>query len=289
MPRTLSPAAQLSLSIILMAFVGLVDYATGNELNDDAVYFLPLALAGWYGSTRNAVVVAAASGAVWAVSSFAAGLSFSSRYYWAANIGLQILSFSIVGALVAELRGRYIREKQLARLDPLTGLANGRAFFERAGVEIERSRRHRRPLMLAYLDLDNFKSINDAFGHETGDAALRLVADTLRTSTRSVDVVARIGGDEFVLLMPETGVEQGHVLIERIRTRIQRALAAQRWEATASIGCMVYAEPPADPERLVAQVDELMFAAKRAGKNRVRLELATGGEPKIPKAEATKR
>jgi diguanylate cyclase (GGDEF)-like protein len=113
--------------------------------------------------------------------------------------------FLVVVVVLSSLRGAWEREKIHARTDSLTGVSNARAFFEVAAVELARARRYQRPFTIAYLDLDNFKQVNDRFGHEVGDDLLQIVARTLREGSRASDFVARMGGDEFVVLLETLG------------------------------------------------------------------------------------
>src|SRR5881409_3465678 len=109
----------------------------------------------------------------------------------------------------------------MATRDPLTRVLNGRAFTERVTHELERSRRYKRPLSLLYLDLDNFKVLNDSRGHQTGDAVLRLVADAMRQAVRLADVVGRLGGDEFAVLMPETDGALADLVAARLAANLR--------------------------------------------------------------------
>ena len=109
--------------------------------------------------------------------------------------------------LLSSLKRALDRERELSGTDVLTGIRNARSFREVLGAEIERSKRFQRPFTVAYLDLDNFKTVNDCHGHEHGDELLRLVGNTILTGIRKTDTVARLGGDEFALLLPETEYE----------------------------------------------------------------------------------
>jgi diguanylate cyclase (GGDEF)-like protein len=113
-----------------------------------------------------------------------------------------------------ELRSAMEREKEAARTDSLTGAMNSRAFGELATAELHRARRYERPFTIAYVDIDDFKAVNDRFGHSSGDTLLRLVAETMKHNSRAVDVIARVGGDEFVILFPETGPGPAHVVTQ---------------------------------------------------------------------------
>jgi diguanylate cyclase (GGDEF)-like protein len=150
-----------------------------------------------------------------------------------------------------------------SRTDYLTGIENRRGFSERAGAELQRSGRHRRPVTLAYLDIDNLKAVNDRFGHNTGDQLLRVVADTLRANLRREDVLSRQGGDEFAILFVETGGAAAEVVLNRIHSALLTAGLEHDWPVTFSIGAVTYEGAPPAVEVLVQRADELMYLAKR--------------------------
>ena len=160
------------------------------------------------------------------------------------------------------------REAQ-AMTDPLCGVANLRAFGDMAQLELERSRRYGHPLSLAFLDIDDFKRVNDELGHPEGDRVLRCFADVLTNSVRSVDEGARLGGDEFVVMMPETGSDEALALAQRL----SRAVASIRTgglRVACSIGVATFVTAPDSVDGMVEQAARLLRAAKSAGKNAVR-------------------
>jgi len=188
----------------------------------------------------------------------------------------------IVIGLLRALEREHEKALLLARTDPLTGLLNRRTLLVVAQRDIDLARRARRPLSVALLDLDDFKSANDRHGHAVGDALLRAAADSCTRAVRTSDAVVRWGGEEIVILMPDTDEGGARIAMERVR----KALAAARVPTpdggqagcTASIGIATLA--PDDPplpvlpahtvfERLVAAADAAMYVAKRAGKDRV--------------------
>lgn len=160
--------------------------------------------------------------------------------------------------------------ERLSLTDALTGLPNRRAFDARLDDELARARRHGRPLVLALVDLDRFKEVNDRHGHPVGDAVLRRAAVVVREALRASDVAARWGGEEFALLLPDTPHEEAYRVLERVRA----ALAAASWgdlgadlALTASIGAAASAETD-DVHELLRRADHRLFAAKRAGRDR---------------------
>jgi diguanylate cyclase (GGDEF)-like protein len=134
---------------------------------------------------------------------------------------------------------------------------------------------------VAYLDLDDFKRVNDLFGHGAGDNLLRLTAQALKNSVRVADTVARIGGDEFAILLPETDYESAQNVIQRVQREISSIMDKNSLPATLSIGMITCANPPCTLESLVMEADNLMYLAKREGKNKIRHEIYGKGLAKI--------
>jgi len=166
-------------------------------------------------------------------------------------------------------------EKSLSRSDALTGLANRRAFYETTEIERKRAARYSRPLSLAYIDLDNFKQVNDRNGHEAGDRVLELVASVLHKNVRAESVVARLGGDEFALLLPEADHVAANFVINKLHNLLTKAMQEKNWPVTFSIGMITYERPPESTEQMVHAADELMYTVKHEGKNRVASSVIT--------------
>jgi diguanylate cyclase (GGDEF)-like protein len=177
----------------------------------------------------------------------------------------------VVALAMAGLQRLRHSQAELARLvtqDALTNVLNARAFAERLGQELERNRRYPRPLALMYMDLDNFKVINDTHGHQTGDAVLQLVADAMRTSVRTSDVVGRLGGDEFAVLMPETDAPLADAAAKRLIASLRNVFKGTP-SVTASIGVVSCTATDASTDDLLRRADQAMYNAKKAGKDRV--------------------
>ncbi len=161
------------------------------------------------------------------------------------------------------------RELQdLAIHDPLTRVLNARAFSDRLTQELNRNRRYRHPVSLLYLDLDNFKVLNDSRGHQTGDTVLRLVADAMRLAVRETDIVGRMGGDEFAVLMPETDGALADTVARRLNEGIKTAFPASP-VVSASIGIVSFDDTTATADDVLRRADQAMYEAKRSGKDQV--------------------
>ena len=178
-------------------------------------------------------------------------------------------------AALALARERARREAEdfarAAVMDPVSGLFNRRHFHERLEEELDRARRHNTTVALLMIDIDNFKGINDRFGHLAGDLVIRSVGDILKRSVRKFDLCTRFGGEEFAIVMPGSGAESSASVAERIRQRIETFRPTETelsdLRVTASIGMAV--SEGASGRELIARADQALYEAKEAGKNRL--------------------
>jgi diguanylate cyclase (GGDEF)-like protein len=184
------------------------------------------------------------------------------------NAASYVVVLGVGMAGLQRLRHIQAQLSQLATRDALTGLVNARAFAAQLTHELERNRRYPRPLALLYLDLDDFKVINDSHGHQTGDAVLRLVAESMRASVRQTDVVGRLGGDEFAVLMPETDPPLADAAAKRLAAGLRNVFKGTP-TVTASIGVVSCVAADANTDELLRRADQAMYDAKKAGKDRV--------------------
>jgi diguanylate cyclase (GGDEF)-like protein len=191
---------------------------------------------------------------------------------------MRLGAFLFITYFVSALRRSLEQERELARTDALTGVLNRRSYFEAADMEIKRARRHRHPFTVAYLDIDDFKEINDRSGHSAGDAALRAVAETVARNIREVDTVARLGGDEFALLLPETDEDAAEAVVARVSRSLDELTARERWPVSFSIGVVTWTTPPRTVDLMIKQADDTMYRVKNTGKNRI-AHLRISGEP----------
>lgn len=187
---------------------------------------------------------------------------------WAVVTG----TLMIVGILMTTLRGQVERlVRQLAaaaRTDSLTQLANRRELEDRFTAELERSTRTARPLSMLVLDLDWFKEYNDRFGHSAGDRALVMLAQALKRATRTSDVVARLGGEEFGVLAPETDETEGFLLAERLRAEVRQAFARETEKMTISCGVASFPIHGITSGELLHAADRALYEAKESGRDR---------------------
>jgi diguanylate cyclase (GGDEF)-like protein len=256
----------------MVFLIGLVDYLTGPRIYVLAFYIIPIFQITWF----------AGKWAGMSISIFSLIMLGTIRYlldvlppnslsiYRQAFIELNIfLIIAYVLSIQIILRNALKREKGLARTDSLTGILNIRAFTGILNNEIRRASRYNYPISMVFIDLDNFKEVNDRFGHSVGNKVLQTVARTIKESVRKTDFIARLGGDEFAILFPETDNGPANQIVLKVHTRLNRAMTEQKWPVTSSIGLVSYRQVPDSTDHILRDADQLMYKAKMEGKNRV--------------------
>jgi diguanylate cyclase (GGDEF)-like protein len=251
-------AITIGLVVIGLGFV--VDVTTGRDLSLSLVYVAGVALMVWTGSARIGLLGAVgASAAVFTdgvQNSLATGTALTNA----------VTAFVLLLATIAAvdfMHAKMVREAGRARFDSLTGLSNRRACEERCTVEIARLHRKAGSLSVAFLDFDGLKKINDARGHAAGDAALVRLAKSSQAVLRPTDLLSRVGGDEFMLLLPDTDFDEATSVVRRIQGRLAEADGDEA--ASISAGLVTWHSAPDSIEELFVRADALMYSAKRNG------------------------
>jgi diguanylate cyclase (GGDEF)-like protein len=265
-----SRATVLTAAIALTGAIGLADYATGVEISFSVFYLIPVSLVSWHIGSRAGMFFSLAAAAVWLAADRLTGPepSYPEIPYWNAVSRLAIFAF--VTSILTALRQTLERERALARTDFLTGLPNARSFDALLDTEIQRARRYRHPLSVAYIDIDNFKVVNDTWGHDAGDALLQALASSMKARVRSTDLIARLGGDEFAIVIPETGEEAASAVVRKIQATAGEVGRKLGWEITMSIGILTCVAAPGSVQELMKMADNLMYEVKRGGKNAIK-------------------
>ena len=251
----------LLVGVLMVTVIGEVTWITSPEISLSLFYILPITFVTWRIGRMAGFGLSVLSVCVWVMADAAKISSLSAVGYW--NPAISLAFFLIFSETFAEFSVLL----EWVRTDYLTGLANARGFHDLVTREIYRSQRTGRSFSLAYLDIDNFKSINDTLGHTAGDAVLRLVGKTLHKTTRKSDSVARIGGDEFTILLSGSGQQSAEAAIAKIEEAVRAEFSRANWPVTFTVGIATFREPPHSVEAAIKQADDLMYEAKRMGKN----------------------
>jgi diguanylate cyclase (GGDEF)-like protein len=261
--------------LIGVAAVGVADLLTGSELAFSLFYLIPIVLVTWFSGRNLGFAMGVASTIAWFAADALAGQSYSSPVirYWNAAIRL---SFFVTVILLIPALQALRREKEVARLDDLTGAANRRHLFEVAQVELVRCQRYKHPFTIVFIDLDNFKSVNDQWGHQVGDQLLCAVVRLVKLNVRKTDFLARFGGDEFVLLLPETDQAAARITVSKVRSALMDEMQHYHDLVTFSIGVLTCLDANMTADELINEADNLMYSVKKNGKDAIAYAIHSG-------------
>jgi diguanylate cyclase (GGDEF) domain len=265
-----SVAFHIVLNLGLLVLLALADFWTNPEFAFSFLYLIPISLAAWFLGRTAGIIAAVLITAAWPFIHFASGGTFPHPFASIWNGVIRFTMFISVAMLLAALRKAYLHQRELARTDHLTNLANSRSFHEITQREILRANRYDHPFTVAFADVDNFKSVNDRYGHAVGDELLTVVGEVMRTNLRDSDTVARLGGDEFGILLPETGKDAAQAVVKKVRDALTEEMRENGWSVTFSIGVATCVEAPKSVAEVVKFSDDLVYAAKNSGKNTIR-------------------
>jgi diguanylate cyclase (GGDEF)-like protein len=259
----------IAIAIGTVFIVGYTDYVTGIELSLSLFYLIPITMAAWALGKNAGLNLSVLCATTWLITNLLAGLFFTNIFIGIWNTFIRFGFYATVTVLLAELRNALEEESLLANTDPLTGAMNRRSFNDIAEKKMIIAEVNRRTYTMVYVDLDNFKAVNDTLGHAIGDLVLKSVVDTLNKQIRSTDLLARLGGDEFAILLTEIDQEQAKPIVERLQLSLLEDMRTNNWNITFSIGVLTVLSMPESADKLVTLTDALMYEVKSKGKNAI--------------------
>lgn len=259
----------LPLSFVLLLGVGYLDYLTDTPLTFSLFYLVPVALAAWHGGKRPGIIMGILGSLVFLMAAHVLHTDFYRLIAAVWNSAMLLAFFLLIVMLLASLRRLQDNAKNLARNDTVTTAANSRYFYEVLQNEIDRAKRYNRHFTLLYIDIDDFKRINEAYGRKEGDSALWHCVVTFGGVLRKTDTIGRLGGDEFGCLLPETGFDAAEAVIARLSAALEREMQMHKWATSFSMGVVTFASPPDKSDDAIKMADSLMGSVKKAGKNGV--------------------
>jgi diguanylate cyclase (GGDEF)-like protein len=238
-------------------------YQTGPELTLSLFYLLPIMLTAWYVGLVAGVVLAFCCTGLWLLADLTVIDAFRRPVIPVVNETFRLMVFLIIAWITATLHKALVKQKLLANIDPLTRISNRRAFFDLAERELKRARRFNYPLSILYMDLDNFKRVNDDLGHHVGDELLCLVARHIQGRIREIDILARLGGDEFCALLVDSEPVASRKVTRKLQLEISELMHDRNWPVTISIGAATFFSLPGSVGEMIATADQLMYVAKK--------------------------
>jgi diguanylate cyclase (GGDEF)-like protein len=267
-PGSISARVTFLTAIAAMMVLFVADVVTAETIRLHVLYVFPLAAVALHCESSRALYTALVLSFVFQAATWLSEGATILSASFITDICVALAASLLTLFLARTVRDNYLEIQAAGTTDPLTGLANRRKLEFVLNFEIARQRRYGSVFSLAALDLDGFKALNDAQGHRSGDEALKLLADILRQSTRSSDVLARTGGDEFAILMPNTQKVDSESLCQQLAGTISKRMADAHFPVSASIGCQTFEQAPAGAAAALHLADQAMYEAKNGGKGR---------------------
>ncbi len=260
-----------ALALIAIALLGILRSSTEAEYAFASAVIIPVCMVAWTGGFKHGFVVSTLAVVMWILADLLSDRQFAEVWVPWVNGLTRLTTYGFVAYMTAWVRTLLTDVVELATRDALTGLLNRRAFFELGEAEVSRARRYGHPLAVIFLDLDNFKQLNDTQGHDAGDAALMEVAAALKQTLRTTDHIARLGGDEFAILLPEIGHEAATEAGTKIANAVATALSVFKG-VSVSIGIAWFEGRHGDFPGMLKAADALMYEIKQSGKCGVRTQ-----------------
>lgn len=257
------------LSVALILLVGVIRYNTGTEYALSLFFLFPIVFSTWYVGRGAGIIMSIFSSITWLIADLYLLSNLSDLHIPFINETFRLIVFLLVTYLVWGFKTALEAQKELARTDPLTGISNRRSFFEFAEIELKKAYRFKYNVSIIYMDIDDFKIVNDNLGHQMGDNLLKVVAETLSKNIRDIDFVARFGGDEFGIFLSRTDEKGARFLAEKLHKRLLDRMRHHNWPATFSIGVATFQNCNIRVYEMLHIADKLMYFAKRNGKNRI--------------------
>lgn len=275
----------LLMCIVLVLSIGGVRYVIGPEYSLSLFFLLPIIIAAWNEGRNAGRAISLFSIFVWLMADLGVLMTFSNPLIPYINETFRLTVFLLATGLVCDFKNVLETQRKLARTDPLTDLSNRRDFFEKAHAEMSRARRFGYPLSIVYMDIDNFKFINDHSGHIVGDHLLKMVACTVLKNIRNIDIAARFGGDELGILLSETDANGARKLAEKLNQKLKSKMREHDWPVTFSMGVATFQDISGNIEDMLNTADKLMYLAKHNGKDRIIHQVFVGQPEKDSAAD----
>jgi diguanylate cyclase (GGDEF)-like protein len=272
-PEKLPKPLLTFIGFLLVLAIGSLDTVTSYDISVSLLYLFPVILVAWYEGGLTATIISIFSAVIWSASDLASGHIYSNFAVPLWNAVMVLSIFLIVAYSITIIRKLLLKEREHAHTDDLTGAANVEFFYEQAGVEISRSAIYKRSFTLAYINIDNLRHLNDAFGHIAGDYLLHEASQIMRSIVRPTDIISRLGGAQFAILMPETINESASIMIYKVLEHLLDMVQKKGWPVTFSTGVVTWNDPTYTLSQLIKIAEDLMHAAKETGQNVVKSKI----------------
>lgn len=254
-------------TLLSIIFIGYLHFIVGPSFEFHLFFLLPIILACWFTGLFFCCFVFCLTVLSWTLSDYLLAGSNIEPLPFLFNSTIHALILAYITYLLRYIRHLLIRESQLAREDSLTKIPNRRSFYESGEIAFSTGHRQQLPVTIIFIDVDSFKSINDTYGHKIGDKLLFEAAQVMNQHVRKNDVLGRIGGDEFCLILLNVEKEQAHSYATNLKEKLAEKMYQHQWQTTFSMGIVTYRVTPPDFLNTIEQADRLMYEVKINGRN----------------------
>lgn len=255
----------LSLSSVIL--IGYLHFIVGPSLEFHLFFLIPIIVASWFTSALFCCFILVLAILSWTIGDYLIAHNNIDLFSFLFNSTVHALILAYITYLLRYIRRLLIRESQLAREDSLTKIPNRRSFYENREIAFSTGHRQRLPITIVFIDVDSFKSINDTYGHKIGDKLLFEAAQVMNENVRKNDVIGRLGGDEFCLVLLNADREHARMYAINLKNKLSERMLKHKWQTTFSMGIVTYAVTPPDFLRTIEEADKLMYRVKTNGRN----------------------
>ena len=267
---TLKKFIYLILILLLTLMLWFINfYFLGGFITFSLIYLIPISLAVWFMNLSFGIVISLISMISWATVGIIKDNEFNNTLLFSATFIIKFGVYIYIVIVLNKLKISLSNAKKASRIDYLTNVVNRKALFEILNLELYKIKRNNNPLTIAYIDVDDFKQVNDNFGHKAGDKLLMKLSRIVYKNIRKTDTIARLGGDEFVIILPETDYETAKIVIEKVRKMISIMMKRNKWNTSLSIGVGTFYNNHYNSGNIINLVDNLMYKVKKNKKNNV--------------------
>jgi len=266
----------LIISIVFTLLLSTLSLFLDSPITIFPFFVLPVLLVSWYGGNKAGILLSFFTVSIILIFNYLSYTQPIDNYLLVFSAVSLLVTCLLLAILVTNFQKVHKIEVVAANRDELTGAFNMRAFHVELANEIFRSIRYKHIFTLAYIDIDNFKYINDTFGHSVGDRLLINVAKTLKNNLRKTDVISRLGGDEFACLFPESSLDDAKSAFAKASKMLKKGMKDSNWPVTFSVGIVTFEALPEDIKQAMSIADELMYTVKNSKKNNVAYQIWKG-------------
>ena len=253
--------------------IGFLDFITGVELSFSLFYLLPISIVTWFLGKKLGILFSFFSVIIWQIVNIISGQNINNYLIASWNFLTYLIIFLMIAFLLDEINNLLYKVQNVGILDVLTGVSTRKRFHRSLNHELFKLKQSKDPFSLVYIDLDHFKKLNDKLGHFKGDLVLKTISKTIQKNIRDIDIIGRLGGNEFAIILRETDEKLAKEIVPKLQQSLLKSMEKNKWLITFSIGVMTYINTPTSTNEAINLAKELMYDVKSSGRNNIKYSL----------------